>query len=366
MWNCLHIIIMSVPRSNQGRGSTLILYKYYGFSAGLSALQSSQLGFRTPKDFNDPFELTFLSNATGPNSKLSQLDSELEELKGSVAILSLTRTPLNPLMWAHYGEAHTGIVIGYETNDEFLTSQDYNLVPVDDGDVVYTNTKSSHALNPASMRLIRQVYLAGQGVNLSPSERAQISSLIRRVFLTKHSSWVYEEEVRIVKVWQSLFETSENYQGDPLRAFHHLLTDVAPGHACQTVSGLLIYYHPVKIKEVYLGVRNPLLIGDEGEFSDRPTDSRLVEKADNEKWRIHALNMSRNSWELEPGIVTSSVLAIRKKSKGLINSFEFSGQEASFLKNMISRTVVSEEDKLELTNWGGQCYLKVNGKFIET
>ncbi len=344
----------------------MILYKYYGFGAGLSALRSSQLGFRTPKDFNDPFELTFLSNATGPDAKLSRLESEIERLKSSVAILSLTRTPLNPLMWAHYGQEHTGFVIGYETNDKFLTSKEYNLVPVDDGDVVYTNTKSRHHLNPATMNLIHQVSLAGQGVDLSPSEQAQISSLIRRVFLTKHSIWGYEEEVRIVKVWQSIFETAEDYQGDPLRSFYHISKDVAPRNVCQMISGLLIYYHPVKIKELYLGVRNPLLRDDEEIVQNPPTDLRLVEKANQEKWRIRVLTMSRHSWGLETRKVSSDVLAIREKSKGLINSFEFSGQEASFLKNTISKSVVTEKDKLELTNWSGQYHLKVNGKFVET
>lgn len=139
----------------------MILYKYYGFNSGLTALQNSQFGFRTPRNFNDPFELTFLSNAEGPNSKLDQFEMELDQLKGSVAILSLTRTPLNPLMWAHYGEGHAGFVIGYDTSDKFLTSSKYNLVPVDDGDVVYANTKNLHALDRNSMSLFHKVYLAG-------------------------------------------------------------------------------------------------------------------------------------------------------------------------------------------------------------
>jgi hypothetical protein len=184
--------------------------------------------------------------------------------------------------------------------------------------------------------------------------------------LTKHSIWAYEEEVRIVKVWQSLFETAEDYQGDPLRSFGDISKYVAPGYACQMINGLLIYHHPVKIKEVYLGVRNPLLVDDEGTVQNPLTDSMLVEKANQEKWRIRVLKMSRHSWGLEIEKASSDVLAIREKRKGLINSFEFSGQEASFLKNAIPKSIVSEKDRLELTNWSGQCHLKVNDKFIET
>ena len=342
----------------------MILYKYYGFNSGLIALRNSQLGFRTPKDFNDPFELTFMSNVKGPDSKLTQMQTEVEELKRSVAILSLTRTPLNPLMWAHYGEGHTGFVIGYETNDKFLTSETYNLVTVNDGDVVYANTKNLHILDRESMSLFHQVYLMGQGFGLSISERSQINSLIRRVFLTKHSSWVYEEEVRVVKVWQSLSESVENYQEDPLRRFYPLTKDVAPGYQANLVSGLLIYFNPVRIKEVYLGVRNPLIRSDYNTDVSDSKDLSLVEKASSEDWRVRTLKVTNASWDLKHEPAQPEVLSIRKKASGLLNSFEISGQEAKFLNNTFSTLNMADQDKLDYTNWNGQFHLKVNGKFV--
>lgn len=344
----------------------MILYKYYSYDAGLAALQNSQLGFRTPEGLNDPFELTFLSNAQGPNSKLSRLETEIEELKKSVVILSLTRTPLNALMWAHYGKEHEGFVIGYETDDEFLTSRDYNLITVDDGDVVYTSTKSRHILNLASMKLFHDVYMAGQGLELKGAQRTQVESLMRKVFLTKHSVWVYEEEVRVVKASHSFFETAEATQRDPLRGFYSLSKDVAPGYSCAMVNGLRIYNHRVRIVEVYLGIRNPLLI-DSGlyPYSDQ-ADTRLMKKAIGENWKVFALKMSPRSWELKSTKVPRNTLALRRRPEGLINSFEFSGNEATYLKNKIPASALSEEDRLELTNWDGRCHLKLNGKFIET
>jgi hypothetical protein len=343
----------------------LILYKYYGYDAGLAALRSSQLGFRNPKDFNDPFELTFLSNAQGPNSKLSRLGYDIEELKSSIVILSLTRTPLNPLMWAHYGRDHEGFVIGYETNEKFLTSKDYNLITVDNGDVVYTNTKSPHVLNIASMKLFHDVYMAGKGLELNDTKRAQVESLMRKVFLTKHSVWVYEEEVRVVKANNSFFETTEATQADLLRSFYFLVKDVAPGYACDMVRGLHIYNYRVKIKEVYLGIRNPLLNTGRIDNLAHQSDMELVNKANEESWKVYALKMSPRSWGLKSIKVPIDTLAVRKRSEGLINSFEFSGKEASFLKNRIPAAAVSEKDKFELTNWNGRCHLKVNGRFIE-
>jgi len=343
----------------------LILYKYYGFGSGLSALKSSQLGFRTPKDFNDPFELTYLSNAEGPGAKLSELDHRIEELKKSVSILSLTRTPLNPLMWAHYGEDHSGFVIGYEVEDEFLTSKEYNLVPVDSGDVVYTNTKNSHRLNYASMDLIHKLYLASQGAPLDPDERSNIENLVRKVFLTKHASWVYEEEVRVVKVPYSLFEETGNYQQDPKRHFYGLSKDVAPGYSCTTISGLSIFSYKTKIKEVYLGVRNPLLKMNLNEEYEQNGEyhNDIAEKSETEKWDIFSLSMARESWELEKSPIQNQVLRLKEKDRGLLNSFSFSGSEAEFLKCSLQSLNISEKDNFELTNWNGDSYLKVNGKF---
>lgn len=120
----------------------MILYKYYSAGNGLKAIESRRLGFRSPEYFNDPFELTALSNGDGPGSKLDLLRQQVHQLKEHVVVLSLTRNPKNPLMWAHYGCEHTGIVVGYDVSDVFLTSQEHNLIPVDSGDVIYTHTKS--------------------------------------------------------------------------------------------------------------------------------------------------------------------------------------------------------------------------------
>jgi hypothetical protein len=285
----------------------LILYKYYDYNAGLAALQSSQLGFRNPKDFNDPFELTFLSNAQGPMSKRRRLVYDLQELRHYPAILSLTRTPLNPLMWAHYGKAHEGFVIGYETNDKFLTSKDYNLITVDDGDVVYTNTKSSHILNRDSMNLLQDIInVAGQGLPESnDAKRAQRENIKKKVFLTKHSIWFYEEEVRVVKPYCPI----ESMLSDPLKHWYPL----------ESVKGLRIYTNQARIKEVYLGIRNPMLDIRERDDRTSPPDKVLIDKANKEKWKVFALKMSQNSWELKSEKVPTDILAIRKRFKDLIN-----------------------------------------------
>lgn len=239
----------------------MILYKYYGYDSGLKALESQNLGFRKPKNFNDPFELSFLSNSEGSQSKQNELIEKLETLRNTVVILSLTRTPDNPLMWAHYGQEHTGFVIGYNVTDKFFKSSKYNVIPVTAGDVVYTNTKSSHILDPEVMNRIHRVYLSCMGApDIVPD--SETISFFRKIFLTKHASWVYEEEVRVVKILDSLFQESAMYQSDERRSFYPLTKEVSPEISIETVPGLSIYNHKAPIKEVYLGVRNHLDIGE--------------------------------------------------------------------------------------------------------
>ncbi|WP_230374717.1 hypothetical protein [Pseudomonas syringae] len=68
----------------------MILYKYYNAENGLKAIESRRLGFRSPEYFNDPFELTALSNGDGPGSKLDMLRQQVQQLKEHVVILSVS------------------------------------------------------------------------------------------------------------------------------------------------------------------------------------------------------------------------------------------------------------------------------------
>lgn len=339
----------------------MILYKYYGFAAGLSALKSSQLGFREPVSFNDPFELSFLDNAQGPDVTLNDLENKINELKKSVAILSLTRSPCNPLMWAHYGEDHTGFVIGYNVDTPFLTSDDYNLIPAERGDVVYTNTKTIHNLTPQSRNLLHKVYLASQGLEPDDLNKSEFENLARKIFLTKHASWVYEEEVRVVKSFLSMFETTDDYYSDPMRRWNIISKTVAPVATLEQVPGLKVYSHKVDIKEVYLGVRNPLIQRQNEGSTD--VDTTISEKAEHEKWKIYSLKMASGSWNLESYNQRASIFHLKKKMSGLLSNFSMSGEEALFLKDKLARIEVNDQDDIEITNWNNDLYFQKNREF---
>lgn len=269
------------------------LYKYYGFDSGVSALESKKLGFRKPSEFNDPFELSFFSNSKESGSNTDRLQESISQIRDKVYILSLTRTPKNPLMWAHYGNDHKGFVVGYSTNDKFLKSNKYNIIPVEDGDVVYANTKNRYIFSQTSMSKLHSAYLAISGDEGSVLDDKS-KSISRKIFLTKHSSWVYEEEVRVVKVIDSMFEESNAFQKDPLRSYT-VPTEMKNGEMCEKCSGLVIFNHRAIIKSVFLGVRNPILERPEDYKNEISIIRNLVERDGIKVWRMI---MSKTSWSL--------------------------------------------------------------------
>lgn len=272
----------------------MLLYKYYSFESGLAAIKSGMYGFRKPTHFNDPFELSFFSNSKEYGADNSLLHSTINQIRNSVVILSLTRTPKNPLMWAHYAQDHKGFVIGYNVNDKFLNSHKYNVIPVNDGEVLYTNTKNRHIFSASSMQRLRDAYLSICG-DIDAKIDAEGKSLSRKIFLTKHASWVYEEEVRVVKTIDSLFEESHAFQSDPLRSFETPTKTNEQGKTVEAVPGLVIFHHKAAIRSIYFGLRNPLLTSQK-DYSEEI--SILNELKENNNLTFRKLLMSKSSWTL--------------------------------------------------------------------
>jgi hypothetical protein len=261
----------------------MILYKYYSFKAGLTALKSKKLGFRIPTSFNDPFEVSVFEEESSTN--------RIDDLVKNVAILSLTRTALNPLMWAHYGEEHRGFVIGYEVDDPFFLSNQFNLIPLRKGNVIYTKTKPFQKISKEDARLLN---LAVYGFDDDLSDDTK--QLIDHLFLNKDTIWSYEEEVRIVKRLSNL--TIEEFSQHPYNFYSNIPRKIrnSDGIYKEKIKGLKIFNYPVKIKEIYLGNRNSFLekstvLNTEGlkklkKYIDQETMIFYVSK-DQESWNLN-------------------------------------------------------------------------------
>ena len=106
---------------------------------------------------------------------LYDLPERLYELYNRVGILSLSETPDNRLMWAHYAEEHTGFVLMLDSSHDFFKGD--NLSPK-----------------------IAKGFAKPERVEYR-SERPQtpIEDPPREILLIKDSGWKYEKEWRYLK-----------------------------------------------------------------------------------------------------------------------------------------------------------------------
>ena len=79
---------------------------------------------------------------------------------------------------------------------------------------------------------------------------------------------------------------------------------------------------------------------------------------------INCISMSDGSWVLESKVSGPAILSVTEKTKGLFNSFSFSGVEAEYLSSRLPADLENSHDSYELTNWSGELALKKNGQFV--
>ncbi len=214
----------------------MIVYKYLSSKYWKSVLKDSLIRFSPPSVFNDPFEMQpfYESLALDPNVQkqlteenagstlkellkqalpnvppevralvtadknfldnfadiiapltaaystpiLEKVTSSIGEgiysgLDKNVGVLSLCERFDDLLMWAHYGEQHKGMVIGFDSNDGFF---DQRLNEHDD------------------FRHLRPV----QYTQIRPTMQFARDDEMSQILLTKSDEWSYEEEWRML------------------------------------------------------------------------------------------------------------------------------------------------------------------------
>lgn len=122
------------------------LYKYTTLDAAVKIVENQQIHFARMSDFNDPFEGAFVDSPE--DLKGFEADSYpfllREGIINNFVILSLTRSPFNSLMWAHYGNAHSGCVIEIDVDKAGFNDANLCSVPADYGDIIYTTSKPNY------------------------------------------------------------------------------------------------------------------------------------------------------------------------------------------------------------------------------
>jgi hypothetical protein len=171
----------------------VVLYKYVSFKTALDIIENNSIAFSCIEDLNDPFECTALGFSDGEMSASMVTNAYRNRFSRNYALLSLTREPLNPLMWAHYGDSHQGVAIGIDVEKAGLTCTQSSIIPAQYGEVIYTASKPKSVNFENSTEELMNI---GKDATCFNSDFYNIT---KRAFLYKSSEWSYEEEVRVVK-----------------------------------------------------------------------------------------------------------------------------------------------------------------------
>ena len=118
-----------------------ILYRYVNSATAWECLKKASLAFTPPVRFNDPFDtnpaldfdlrkeqIKALSEECPPGKtfdrgsiEAAMLENRKEFMETLIGAACFSSKANDPLMWAHYGDHHRGVMIGFDaTHSEFL------------------------------------------------------------------------------------------------------------------------------------------------------------------------------------------------------------------------------------------------------
>ena len=167
----------------------MILYKYTSLETVRRILEFARIGFSRPGFFNDPFDKPIATPVQTHNPISEIFANVAAQVKSTVweqntAILSLTRSPKNALMWAHYADNHRGAVLEIDASAAGFTDEKTNMIPAQFGSVVYSRSRQ---IGPYSSTFQESVNVgATHCFVLDHYEKWQ------RLFLTKPLDWAYD------------------------------------------------------------------------------------------------------------------------------------------------------------------------------
>ncbi|EPN7875977.1 DUF2971 domain-containing protein [Vibrio vulnificus] len=164
-----------------------MLFKYLPPSR-IDVIENRKLRFSSPKALNDPYEERFKLGDT--EWEMGGVASRDELMK----FVSLSRNPLNLLMWSHYADSHQGYVVGFHRSAPYFIGAET---------VRYRHLRSNF-----------------NGELLAPdkSKNFNVKETLKKLVLEKAIDWSYEEEERLFlqDVPQSITEVGVDSWGEPI------------------------------------------------------------------------------------------------------------------------------------------------------
>lgn len=269
----------------------MMLYKYMPFNSAVTMLNKLSLGFTALEDLNDPFECTnFGFSNAGSIKPVTAVRAFKNNFSRKYAVLSLTRNPLNPLMWSHYGDSHRGVVIGIDVDECGLTQEEEFIIPAQLGEIIYVSTKNRNLNGVPSQKHIDDLHA-------TMAFRPEIRNYLKQAFLYKSLEWGYEEEVRVIKSLSS-FSFSYHSNSNEILTKNGNWEKIRNNNLGQP---LFCYNIPDSgIKEIYLGAnvyRNAVRI-DEGK--DRQAVEGNIDFIKSFGCKLFRCEPDVSSWNLIP------------------------------------------------------------------
>lgn len=186
------------------------LFKYV--STPHSILNDGYIRATQLSALNDPFEGTYckigLSELArhfydNDENEVKDLIAYIEESKNKVGIISLTESKDNLLMWAHYGNEHRGVVLGFMPVNPIIESvtmlQDLFISsdPWSDGGYEYTPHLFSGRALPVIYRKQPRYRVDAFDYDYSSIFGQGKDRILFEIFQQKSDEWIYEKEHRI-------------------------------------------------------------------------------------------------------------------------------------------------------------------------
>jgi hypothetical protein len=92
------------------------LYRYVGAATAWECLKESSLAFMPPRNFNDPFDTNPALDLVGLTEQKAKamLRTRNSFMNSVIGGACFTARKDDPLMWAHYGDEHKGVMLCFD------------------------------------------------------------------------------------------------------------------------------------------------------------------------------------------------------------------------------------------------------------
>ena len=205
------------------------VYKFLSSEFALKDIREQRIKISEFYDLNDPFELLPVA-LPDPRDRAALLNMR-EELGKTRGLLSFASNFTNPVLWAHYGDKHRGICLGFEA------------LPGE------TCKQVCYVAAPIRQRQLTQEFMT-------------------QILFTKYAGWAYEEEIRCYVTREEednglyYFNFSEG-----LKLREVIIGQRSCIERSQVSVALTGYSEPVEISKAYLALTDFCVLKDVNGFS---------------------------------------------------------------------------------------------------